>query len=128
MLRAPRVLALCVLLMLAACRHRSADEAAPSPDAPVQLMVTNHYGQPMEVWVAGAGMDQRLGVVNPGTTARYVIPRSFVGTGRVEVHANPPGRNDLSLTARSGSITLVPGAVVEFEIVQPLFNSQTIVR
>lgn len=127
MSRARAALALCGVLALAGC-HRGTGEAAVPPEAPVPLMVTNHFGQSMEVFVAGAGMVQRLGIVNPGTTARYIIPRSFVGVGRVEVHANPPGRNDATLTARSGSITLMPGAVVEFVITQPLFNSQTTVR
>jgi hypothetical protein len=121
MVRGWMVPALCGLLVLAGCRRANPD--LPAPDAPVHLVVSNGYGQPMEIFVSGEGIDQRMGIVNPGMTGRFIVPRNLVGIGSVEVRAVPPGAARSNQVARVGDLHLSSGVVIEFEIATPLFNS-----
>ena len=121
MIRLPMVLALCGLLVLAGCRRGNDD--LPAPDVPVHLMVHNGYGQPMEIFVSGESIDQRMGIVNPGMTGRFTVPRNLVGIGAVEVRAVPPGAARSNQVARVGDLHLTSGVLIEFEIATPLFNS-----
>jgi hypothetical protein len=88
--------------------------------------VHNKYALPMEIYAVGAGTRYRLGTVHPGTTAQFAVPQTVVGTGSVEFQAQPNA--DGRQLARSGPLLLSPGAVVDFEITQQLFNSTASIR
>jgi hypothetical protein len=114
-----------LLLTVSACgRHRTEE---PEPvNSPVRVEVHNKYALPMEIYAVGAGTRYRLGLVHPGTTAQFAIPQTVIGTGSVELQAQPSA--DARQLARSGPLLLSPGAVVDFEITQQLFNSTASIR
>jgi hypothetical protein len=80
---------------------------------------------PVEVYAEGPGTRQRLGTVNPETVSNFVVPPAFVVNGLVEFVAEP-GRNFQPV--RSGTLQLVNGDVVEFEIATHLIGSTATVR
>lgn len=110
------VLALCLPLVGAKCmRH---PEEIPPWETPVRLIVRNDHGAPVEVYVSGNGASQRLGLVNPGFTARFEVPHGFIGAGAVEFEARASAGR-----ATSGPLNLQPGHTVEFVVTQQFFNS-----
>lgn len=118
-----------LLLAGSACGHRpgaAADGDATRPAySAVRVIVTNHYEIPMEIFATGSGMNHRLGLVDPGITRSFVVPRALVGYGRMEFLAQPSG---VGPTVRSGDLTLSPGDIVDFEITTHLFDSRATVR
>ena len=94
--------------------------------SPVRVEVHNKYELPMEVYAVGSGTRYRLGMVHPGMVGQFVIPQNVVGSGSVELQAQPsaPGGQ----LARSGPLLLSPGAVVDFVIGTQLFNSTATIR
>jgi hypothetical protein len=121
----PRVLALGLLLLSSACIHRRAPvDAAAARDEAIRLDVTNHYTLPMEIYAIGSGITHRLGIVNPGMAAHFIVPQALVG--RMEFEARV-GQN-LPDLARSGELVVMPGHVVEFVINNPLFSSTAQIR
>ena len=111
-----------LLLTSAACRGG----APPEPDnRPVRVEVTNNYALPMEIFVVGSGITQRLGTVHPGMVGHFVVPKGMVGNGSVEFQAQPSARGQ---TVRAGQLLLQPGEVVDFTITAQLFNSTATLR
>lgn len=126
MFRGLRV-ALVVALAALACAKPNPDEVAPS-GAPVHVEVDNRNGQPVEIYVTGAGSNQRLGVVHPGMKAHFIVPSSLLATGSIELFAAPGAQGTRSPVYRSGSLLVVPGRVIDMLISDVLFNSKTSIR
>lgn len=124
MRRGSWVLILGLLLTSSACAHGGG--AARPTDSAIRLQVTNHYSLPMEVYVAGSGINHRLGTVLPGMVSWFVLPEATVGNGPVEFQAHPTA--DARALARSGELLLAHGQVVQFVIATPLFNSTATVQ
>lgn len=78
----------------------------------------------MEVTAVGSNISHRLGIVHPGMVSEFVLPQAMIGGGTVELFAGTGGGKD----ARSGPLLLTPGAIVDFEIRTPPFNSTAVVR
>jgi hypothetical protein len=114
------------LLVSAACGPKGAapsDRPMPS-QGEILLNVTNHYSLPAEIYALGEGVRQRMGTVHPGMSSSFVLPSAMVGKGNVEFSAEITGE----LPVRTGSLQLVPGDVVEFEIATHLMGSTARVR
>ena len=113
-----------LLFLGAACAKAHGSNPFPN-DAPVQIEVMNRYALPMEVYVVGANTRHRLGTVHPGILSTFVVPQAMVGSGSLELEAQPSAGREI---ARSGPLLLSPGAVVDFVIAAQLFNSTATVR
>ena len=123
MLRAGWILILAVAGANTACTHRRggvADSAAAAGS--VTLNVSNHYGQPVDVFVTSAGASYRLGTVSPGIDSRFVVRSTMIRNGPVEFVA-VHGADEVPV--RSGQLVLAPGNVVDFNIADHLSNSTT---
>jgi hypothetical protein len=117
-------------LTIAACAypHGATPGAslAAAAGTPVQLIVTNNSGAPMQVYAVGAGTSWRMGTVLPGLVGQFVLPQAMVGSGGAELLASPGDGNP---PIRSGRLVIAPGNVVEFEIgVQPLSSTASVRR
>ena len=120
--RRTAVLALGLLLASSDCAHQRRAPARGA-DVPVRVMVTNHFTSPVDVFAVGSGISHRLGLVHPSMSGEFVLPQTLIGGGTLELFAEAGGAR-----ARSGPLLLSPGAVVDFEITNPLFNSTATVR
>ncbi len=125
MFRAAWVLILAVAGANTACAHRhggAADSQAAAGS--VTLNVSNHYGQPVDVFVISLGTSYRLGTVSPGIDARFVVRSAMIRNGPVEFVATS-GADEVPV--RSGQLVLAPGNVVNFNMADHLSNSTTTV-
>ncbi len=123
--RRPSLWLATLLVAVISCGHRGTSAVAPR-SAPANLFVTNHYSEAMEVIAVTAGINHRLGVVSPEVERHFVLPTALLAAGgQIEFLAAPAGNGP---TARSGTIQVSPGDVVEFLITAQLFNSQAIVK
>ena len=126
----PRRLWILIAVMLIAgqaCR-RASDEAPLPADplaTPIQIEVKNNQPLPVEVFIVGSGVNHRLGTVHPGMAAHFEVPAGMVGNGSLELQANA---NDNRQPARSGPLLLSPGAIVDFVVNRPPFNSTATIR
>ncbi len=115
-------------LFVAACLHRHSD-APPTPPAPegtpVHVLVTNNYTLPITVFAAAGGTNYRMGTVNPGMNADFILRQAMMGNGPVEFLADP---NNGDPPFRSGALLLAPGETVEIQIEQHLLNSSAVIR
>lgn len=115
-----------LLLTASACAHggRGADE--PGPDrSPVRVEVTNNHALAAELYAIGSGITHRLGTVEPGMEAQFVIPQNLIGGGGVELQARVSGARQ---PFRSDKLLLAPGTIVELLIAPQLFNSTATLR
>lgn len=114
------------LVLLHGCSKPKADQ--PEPDtggARSYVEVTNHFGLPVQIFVAGGGSVQRLGTVHPNMSAHFVIPRNFSNGGSSEFRADAgPGQ----IVYRSAQMLVQPGAIIDMEIASVMFNSTTVIR
>jgi hypothetical protein len=112
-----------VLTVSACARGGGGDE--PGPDrSPVRVEVTNNHALAVEIYAVGSGITHRLGTVDPGMEAQFVIPQNLIGGG-VELQARPGGGRQ---PFRSDKLLLAPGTIVEFLIAPQLFNSTATLR
>ena len=120
-----RWVAMVMVVAASACVHRS--HALRDFDGQaVRVVVVNHYSLSMEVYATSAGINQRLGLVDPGTTRTFVLPQALVSSGgRVTLLARPTG---IGPVARSGELDLSPGDVVDFDITLSLVDTRATVR
>lgn len=118
-----------LLVAVGACAHRAGAAGGPSApqaaQAPTRIEVTNHYGLPVEIYVAAGGAYERMGTVAPGIEGRFTVHRAMLGVGPIEFVAVPAGNEP---PVRTGRLLLDPGDVVEFEIAATLVHSVTRVR
>jgi hypothetical protein len=123
MLRGLGILVPALLLAAPACAHSGGGESKPQvkeTTIPAYVEVDNQHPLPMEVYVIGSGITQRLGTVHPGMDSHFTIPVNLIGNGSVRFEARPSGGGQ---AFRSGDLLLAPGAVVDFSITPQLFNS-----
>jgi hypothetical protein len=118
-----------VALTLAGCAYgRGATPGTTltsAPGTPVQLIVTNNSGAPMQVYAVGTGTSWRMGTVLPGLVGHFVLPQAMLGSDAVEFLASPGDGNP---PVRSGRLVLAPGNVVDFEIEAQALTSTARVR
>ncbi|MGH7625473.1 MAG: hypothetical protein ACREOJ_09160 [Gemmatimonadaceae bacterium] len=109
----------------AACApgHASVGDSTAAAGS-AMLKVSNHYGQPVDVFVTSQGASYRLGTVSPGIDSRFVVRSTMIRNGPVEFVA-VPGAGEVPV--RSGQLVLAPGNVVDFLIADHLANSTTTV-
>lgn len=122
-----RVAAAALLLATLGCSHTPTPKEAATPEKPgaqVRVEVTNHYSLSAEIYAVSAGIKQRLGTVNPGVERTFVVPPNMIGGGPVIITAEITNENPVV----SGSLQLVPGDVVEFEIALHLIASTARIR
>ena len=125
----PRRLGAFFLLLCSAClatqRPIGGFDSPPPEGSTVQLLVTNNYGFPIEVFAVGGGAQYRMGTVLPGLPGRFVLRQAMVGNGTVEFVARPGDRNP---AIRSGPLLLSPGNIVELDIALGRTTSSARVR
>ena len=124
LLRSEWALVPCLLLLAPACAKGGADEPGPD-DSPVRVEVTNHHALPVEIYAFGSGISQRLGTVDPGMDAHFVIPANLTKSGGVELQASPTAS---SQRFRSGAMLLAPGTIVVLNVAPQLFSSTATLR
>jgi hypothetical protein len=127
-IRGWRVLVPALLLVGSACARASEGEADGGTDpahAPVSVEVRNQYALPVEIYVFGSGITQRLGTVHPGMNARFGVPQNLVGGRSVRFEARA---GDDSRPFQSEDMLLAPGTVVDFAVSPQLFNSTVTLR
>ena len=122
MSRGLRLLVPALLLATSACARSGgdADEVEPSNTRPVTVEVLNRFALAVDLYAYGSGITQRLGTVDPGMRADFVLPQNLIGGGAVRFEARPGGNGQ---PFRSGDILLAPGSVVDFVVASQLFNS-----
>lgn len=116
-----------LVLAAIACTHGATPREAATPTktgSEVRVAVTNHYSLSAELYAVAAGVKQRLGTVNPGVTRTFAVPPGMLGAGPISIIAEIINENPVI----SGSLQLVPGDVVEFEIATHLIGSTAHVR
>jgi hypothetical protein len=113
-----------LLLPALACAKGDPEEAAPS-DSPVRVEVTSHHALPVEIYAIGTGIRQRLGVVDPGMSAHFVVPGNLTHSGAVELEASPTASGQ---SFRSDRLLLAPGTIVELIVATQLFSSTATLR
>jgi len=105
--------------------HGTPADSADAPERPVRIHVVNHYNQAMEVLAVGAGATQRLGLVAAGLTGDFVLPHSIVGSGKVQLMAQPSGYGQI---VRADALDIRPGYIVDFEIATNLIGTRANAR
>lgn len=121
------VTALC-LLTGTACAPTAAvwdPTAGVVPGRDIQLLVTNDYGFPLEVYAIGGGTFYKMGRVLPGLPGRFILRPSMIGNGPIEFVARAGERNP---AVRSGQLLLTPGNTVDFRIGTHWVNSSAYIR
>jgi hypothetical protein len=109
------------MLTSSACA-RSGDNDEPAPqrsDGRVYVQVINRNALPMEVSVMSGGITHRMGTVHPGMSGNFLIPQNL-NSSSVSFEARTSGGGP---AFRSGNLTLIPQAIVEFRIAAQLFSS-----
>jgi hypothetical protein len=114
-----------LLLCASACGKASGTDAPTPNDSPVRVEVINRHALAVEVHAVGHGIDQRLGTVYPGLSARFVIPANLTTSGGVELQVWPTASNQ---RFRSGELLLAPGSVVDLIVTPRLFSSTATIR
>jgi hypothetical protein len=93
-------------------------------DQSIRLHVKNDFGSPVTISAVGSGATWSAGKVMPTTTRDFVIPRSLVASGPLELIA----ADEFSSSVRTGPLMVRAGQVVDFTIMRPLNNSVAVVR
>jgi hypothetical protein len=114
-----------LLLCASACGKGNGTDAPTPNDSPVRVEVINRHALAVEVHAVGNGIDQRLGTVHPGLSARFVIPANLTTSGGVELQVGPTASNQ---RFRSGELLLAPGSVVDLIVTPQLFSSTATIR
>ena len=121
-----RMLALIPGLVLCAmaCGKGGTESPGPSKD-PVRVEVTNRHPLAVEVYAFGTGIERRLGIVEPGLKASFVVPPNLTTSGDVELQVSPAASNQ---RFRSGPLLLAPGSIVDLIVTPQLFSSTATIR
>lgn len=114
-----------LLLAGSACARGGGEDEPQPDDSPVRVEVTNNHALPIEIYAVGSGISHRLGTVLPGMAAHFVVPQNLIGSGAVELQAQPRASKQ---QFRSGQLLLAPGTIVDFVIAPQLFNSTATLR
>jgi hypothetical protein len=122
--RRVRALIPILLLCAVACAKGSTESAAPSNE-PVRVEVVNRHPLAVEVYAFGTGIERRLGTVEPGMKASFVIPPNLTTSGDVELQVSPAASNQ---RFRSGGLLLAAGSIVDLIVAPQLFSSTATIR
>jgi hypothetical protein len=88
------------------------DKPVIQQDIPVQ--VQNHNWEDMVIYAVRNSTRSRLGQVTSMSTVRFLIPRTFMGTGTdIRLLADPIGSSQVFLT---DALLLSPGVQIDFYI------------
>jgi hypothetical protein len=123
-LRRVWALAPSLLLCTIACSKGGTASPGPSND-PVRVEVVNRHPLAVEVYAFATGMERRLGTVEPGMKASFVVPPNLTTSGDVELQVSPAAS---SQRFRSGSLLLAPGSIVDLNVAPQLFSSTATIR
>ena len=124
MLRRVWALVPSLLLCTIACSKGGTASPGPSND-PVRVEVVNRHPLAVEVYAFATGMERRLGTVEPGMKASFVVPPNLTTSGDVELQVSPAAS---SQRFRSGSLLLAPGSIVDLNVAPQLFSSTATIR
>jgi len=113
-----------LLLCALACGKGGTEAPGPSSD-PVRVEVVNRYPLAVEVYAFATGMERRLGTVEPGMKASFVVPPNLTTSGGVELQVSPAASNQ---RFRSGQLLLAPGSIVDLNVTPQLFSSTATIR
>jgi hypothetical protein len=95
-------------------RATSDSAAVAASDKPAVIEFENQGWDLATVYaVPQFGLRVRLGQVTPGSTARFVVPRSVTTAGTVDIVAVPLARR---FAIRSGPVSLQPGDAIRASI------------
>lgn len=119
MLRRLLAAVLAFVLTSSACARSGNDQRPKPSDGRVYVQVINRNALPMEVSVMSAGITHRMGTVHPGMSGQFLIPQNL-NNSSVWFEARTSGGGP---SFRSGDLTLIPQAIVEFRIAAQLFSS-----
>jgi hypothetical protein len=121
-----RVWALVPSLLLCgiACGKGGTESPGPNND-PVRVEVVNRHPLAVEVYAFARGIDRRLGTVEPGMKASFVVSPNLTTGGGVELHVSPAASNQ---RFRSGQLLLAPGSIVDLNVAPQLFSSTATIR
>lgn len=117
--------ALAAVVLAVACGRAPAPESATPTGDPVTVLVTNSFALPVEIRAIGSGINQRLGTVLPGMSARFTITQTMSIGGSVELVADAGAA---SRPYRSPPMLMAPGSVVDFVVATQLLNSTATIR
>ena len=121
-----RVWALVPSLLLCTIACNKGGTASPGPNKdPVRVEVVNRHPLAVEVYAFATGMERRLGTVEPGMKASFVVPPNLTTSGDVELQVSPAAS---SQRFRSGSLLLAPGSIVDLNVAPQLFSSTATIR
>lgn len=124
MLRRVWALVPSLLLYTIACSKGGTASPGPNND-PVRVEVVNRHPLAVEVYAFATGMERRLGTVEPGMKASFVVPPNLTTSGDVELQVSPAAS---SQRFRSGSLLLAPGSIVDLNVAPQLFSSTATIR
>ena len=113
-----------LLLCVTACGKGGTESPGPSND-PARVEVTNRHPLAIQVYAFGTGIERRLGTVEPGMKASFVVPPNLTTSGDVELQVSPAASNQ---RFRSGPLLLAPGAIVDLVVAPQLFSSTATIR
>jgi hypothetical protein len=112
------------ILAGSACTANQALKTTNDRSADIRLHVINDFGSPVTISAIGSGATWNAGKVMPTTTRDFVIPKSLVASGPVELIA----ADEFASSVRTGPLMVRAGQVVDFTITRPLNNSVAVVR
>jgi len=123
---AARIAATLLVAVFAACSHSNQPEsdADPRPE-PIPVHVKNENFLDMNVAVVSGGASRRLGTVSGNSTGTFTIPWSAANGQGIYLTAIPIGGSG---AARSATLNVSPGQVIEFKIGSVLRQSVAIVH
>jgi hypothetical protein len=113
-----------LLLCAIACGKGGAESPGPSNE-PVRVEVVNRHPLAVEVYAFGTGIERRLGTVEPGMRASFVVPPNLTTSGDVELQVSPAASKQ---RFRSGELLLAPGSIVDLIVAPQLFSSTATIR
>ena len=113
-----------LLLFAIGCGKGGTESPGPSND-PVRVEVTNRHALAVQVYALGSGIEHRLGIVEPGMKASFVIPANLTTSGDVEIRVSSAASNQ---RFRSGELLLAPGSIVDLIVAPQLFSSTATIR
>jgi hypothetical protein len=102
-----------LLVAASTCAHRPVpvtEVGQPLTGDSLVVIVTNHEGAPAEMFSSAPAGPLRLGLVDPGARAQFVLRYPWLFAGKVDFTA----RLQNGGTIRSGHLLLAAGDVVDF--------------
>ncbi|HSC30339.1 MAG TPA: hypothetical protein VLD17_01350 [Gemmatimonadaceae bacterium] len=119
MTRGGRIVIAGLMAVATSCAHQGAALGA-NQSLPVQLDVINHYALQVDVFAEAGGTSYHVGTVAPGIDSHWVLRRSLLVLGPVQLVAQP---RDGGRPFRTQTLQVSAGDTITLEITSTLFNS-----